>query len=139
MGTNHYLRRVKPREVHDEYHICKTSAGWVVHFQDSSGPQDEYYGDNEWAPPSFHSVADIRNLLKTGEYQISDEYGRVCAPGEESLREFERLCAWRGGERFEGNPPNPDYPNGEPPYENVMLPGTYRDPEGYVFTRREFS
>lgn len=139
MGTNHYLRRVRPREVHDEYHICKTSAGWVVHFQDSTEHQDEWCGDGEWAPPSFHSVADIRNLLMTGEWQISDEYGRVCEPGEESLRELERLCAWRGGSRFEGKPANPRYPEGEPPYENVMLRGTYRDPEGYLFTTGEFS
>ncbi|MDM8270564.1 hypothetical protein [Thermophilibacter provencensis] len=139
MGTNHYLRRVRPREVHDEYHICKTSAGWVVHFQDSTEYQDEWCDDGEWAPPSFHSVADIRNLLGTGEWQISDEYGRVCEPGEESLMEFDRLCAWRGGKSFECNPPNQRYPEGDPPYENVMLRGTYRDPEGYLFTTGEFS
>lgn len=139
MGTNHYLRRVRPREVHDEYHICKTSAGWVVHFQDSTESQDDYFDDGEWAPPSFHSVADIRNLLKTGEWQLSDEYGEVCEPGEESLRAFDELCAWRGGPSFEGKPPNPRYPEGDPPYENVSLPGSYRDPEGYLFTRKEFS
>lgn len=139
MGTNHYLRRVRPREVHDEYHICKTSGGWVVHFQDSTEAQGEVYDDGELVPPSFHSVADIRNLLKTGEWQISNEYGDVCAPGEESLRELDRLCAWRGGPRFEDKPPNPNYPDGDPPYEHVMLRGAFRDPEGYLFTTGEFS
>lgn len=138
MGTNHYLRRVRPRELHDEYHICKTSGGWVVHFQDSTAHQDEHHGDDGWAPPSFHSVADIRDLLKTGEWQISNEYSEVCEPGEESLREFERLCAWRGGKAFEGKPPNPRYPEGDPPYESVRLNGSYRDPEGYLFTTEDF-
>lgn len=138
MGTNFYLRRVKPREVHDEYHICKTSAGWVVHFQDSSHPQSEYFSDDEWAPPSFHSVADIRNLLKSGEWQISNEYGDVCEPVEESLREFDRLCAWRGGPQWDGAPANPHYPSGDPPYENTALSGSYRDPDGYLFTHTDF-
>lgn len=139
MGTNFYLRRVRPREVHDEYHIAKRSAGWVIHFQDSTECEWDTYDGDEWAPPSFHSVADIRNLLATGDWQLSDEYGEVTEPGEESLRAFDELCAWRGGPRFEGNPPNPYYPEGEPPYESVRLSGSYRDQEGYLFSRGEFS
>ena len=138
MGTNFYLRRVNPRPVHDLMHIAKRSAGWVIHFQDSTeGYAEQHFDDPE--PPEFRSVADIRALLESGEWQLADEYGDAWEPSEESLREFGELCAWRGGPMFEGNPPNPRYPDGEPPYENVALPGSYRDPEGYLFSRGEFS
>lgn len=134
MGTNFYLRRVEPREVHDEYHIAKRSAGWRIHFQDS-----EAYKHDEVPAPSYHSVADIRSLLKSGEYQLADEYGTTWEPGSESLEEFAELCAWNGGPKF--TEPAREYlgaydnPPGVP-YDHA---GGYRDPEGYRFDSREFS
>lgn len=133
MGTNFYIRRVRPREVHDLMHIAKRSAGWVIHFQDSTEGYAEPR-DEAWEPPAFHSVADIRELLKTGEWQMADEYGAVWEPGEESLREFDELCQWRGGPQFEDKPAG-RYPDGEPPYEHT---GGYLDPEGYRFESRYF-
>lgn len=129
MGTNFYLRRVKPREVHDLMHIAKRSGGWLIHFQDSAAGYAEPHDDAP-EPPAFHSVADIRNLLASGEWQLADEYGESWEPGEESLREFDQLCKWRGGPQFDGNPIG-SYPYGEPPYEHT---GGYVDPEGYQFT-----
>lgn len=136
MGTNFYLKRVKPREIHDLMHIAKRSGGWVIHFQDST---EGYADQRDDAPehPSFHSVADIRNLLKTGEWQLADEYGETWGPGEESLREFDDLCKWRGGIQFDGKPTG-RYPDGEPPYNNGMLGNDYKDQEGYQFTSTYF-
>ena len=142
MGTNFYLMRVRPREVHDLMHIARRSAGWVIHFQDST---DGYADprDDMPEPPTFHSVADIRNLLKTGEWQLcSEEYAEDGGPerwepGEESLRKFDELCRWRGGPQFDGRPIG-SYPDGEPPYDNGRIGGDYRDPEGYRFTSRYF-
>lgn len=130
MGTNFYLRKVKPREVHDEYHIAKRSSGWKIHFQDSS----EY--SFEPSSPSYHSVDDIVRHLESGEYQLSDENGNVWAPGEESLGEFMRLCGWNGGSECDGKPCS-RYPDGNPPYYD-MGPRDYRDPQGYIFTPDDF-
>lgn len=139
MGTNFYLRRVKPREVHDEYHIAKRSGGWKIHFQDSTEYQNEFYGDGP-EPPSYHSVGDIRKLLESGEYQLSNEYGDVYEPGYESLREFDELCQWNGGPRFTqpAVPYNGRYDNPPGvPYDHCGT-GGYRDPDGYYFDSREF-
>lgn len=133
MGTNFYLRRVKPREVHDRMHIAKRSCGWLIHFQDSAAGYAESYDDSP-EPPAFHSVADIRNLLASGEWQLADEYGETWEPVEESLREFDKLCKWRGGPQFDGRPVG-RYPDEEPPYEHT---GGYVDPEGYQFTSTYF-
>lgn len=135
MGTNYYLRRVEPRFTHDLMHIAKLSAGWIVHFQDSTDGYADPHDDIP-EPPDFHSIADIRRLLESGEWQIADEYGETWAPGDASLEEFDDICRWRGGPRFEDNPVG-SYPDGEPPYESLM-PNSYRDPDGYVFTRTWF-
>lgn len=126
MGTNFYLRSVKPREVYDEFHIAKRSWGWRIHFQDS-----EEYKYSNIPHPTYHSVSDIRNLLESGEYQLTNEYGETWEPGEESLKEFDELCEWNGGEEYDGKPCG-KYPYGEPPYENEMV-GSYRDDAGYLF------
>ena len=145
MGTNFYLRRVKPREVHDEYHIAKRSGGWKIHFQDSTDAEQSWWeGSGAPQPPSWHSVADLRNLLKSGDYQLSDEYGRVWEPGEDSIREFEELCAWNGGDAFtkpavEKQPDEPYSNLPGVPYDHGAWPDEYRDPEGYAFGRRAFS
>lgn len=134
MGTNFYLRRVKPREVHDEYHIAKQSAGWLIHFQDSTPYQ-------EWNDaPSYHSVDDIMRLLESGEWQISDEYGCVIEPGEDSVKKFEKLCSWVGGKRFEGNEPKPYSRFDDCKDDRPFIPHhDYRDPQGFCFDRQEFS
>lgn len=146
MGTNFYLRRVRPREVHDLMHIAKRSAGWVIHFQDST---EGYADPRDDAPehPAFHSVADIRNLLKTGEWQLcSEEYAEDGGPerwdpGEESLRQFDELCRWRGGPRFTkpAVPYSGTYDH-EPdvPYDQPVGGTAYRDADGYVFDERWF-
>lgn len=136
MGTNFYLRRVKPREVHDLMHIAKRSAGWVIHFQDSSDGYAEPH-DEVPDPPEFRSVAEIRDLLESGEWQLADEYGDTWGLGDESLREFDELCRWRGGPRFEDRPAG-RYPDGEPPYSSDGLGGDYRDEQGYQFTSINF-
>lgn len=132
MGTNFYLRRVKPREVHDLMHIAKRSAGWVIHFQDSTEGYAEPHDDAP-EPPAFHSVADIRDLLESGDWQLADEYGDVWEPGDESLREFDKLCRWRGGPQLEDRHIG-DYPHGDPPYDSVLGASDYTDPNGYRFT-----
>lgn len=68
MGTNFYIRRTEPRLVYDEYHVAKTSAGWLPSFEAHSS----YEGDDR---PSVHSVADIKALVDSGAYTIVDEYG----------------------------------------------------------------
>lgn len=130
MGTNFYLRKVKPRLVYDEYHIAKRSYGWKIHFQDS----EEYkYEDDS---PSYHSVDDIRRLLESGEYQLADEYDTTWKPGEESLKEFDDICKCNGGKEYEGKPCS-KYPYGKPPYDYYDYRG-YRDPKGYHFDSHYF-
>lgn len=115
MGTNYYLRRVKPREVYDEYHICKCSAGWKVHFQDST----EYRWEED--APSYHSTEDIKYLLSTGEYQLMNEYDDIFDPGEASLEKFNKVL------------------NHEPDGDESYVTGSdYRDARGYLFTAAEF-
>ena len=143
MGTNFYLQRVKPREIHDRMHICKRSAGWKIHFQDSADGWADPHVGGQPKPPEFHSVAEIRALLESEEWQIADEYGEVWAPGQESLELFDKLLAWNGGKQFTqpavekspyvpyDNPPNT-------PYDHGGYPGEYRDKDGYAFTSRWF-
>lgn len=137
MGTNFYIRRVKPRVVHDEMHIAKRSWGWVIHFQDSTAGWQHTYPDYEDRPPSFRSVREIRALLETGEYQLADEYDNTWEPGEESLNEFDELCRWRGGDKWEDNPVNYNYPDGDPPYQSVLR-DSYEDVDGFSFTSADF-
>lgn len=140
MGTNFYLRRVKPVEVHPEMHIAKRSAGWRIHFQDSTKGVDapDLY-DVEY--PRFHSVREIRAVLERGEWQLADEYGETWAPGAESVAEFDELCRWNGGPRFTkpAVPYSGDYDH-EPgvPYDQPVGGTAYRDADGYAFDERWF-
>ena len=146
MGTNFYLRRVKPVEVHPEMHIAKRSAGWRIHFQDSTeGIETPDLYDVEY--PRFHSVREIRAVLERGEWQLATEEYEAdgtherWAPGEESLRAFDELCRWNGGSGFTepAVPYSGDYDH-EPgvPYERPVGGTTYRDADGYVFDERGF-
>lgn len=141
MGTNFYLRRVKPVEVHPEMHIAKRSAGWRIHFQDSTEGVEANYFD-EVDAPTFHSVREIRAVLERGEWQLADEYGETWAPGEESVAKFDELCRWNGGPAFT----KPAVPycgvyDHEPdvPYDQPVGGTAYRDADGYVFDERGFS
>lgn len=100
-------------------HLCKASAGWRVHFQDSTCGFEADFCEDE--PPGVHSVADVRALLATREWQLADECGEVWAPGEESMRLLDEICAW--------------WPDGR---ESRALGGDYRDPEGFWWTPTDF-
>lgn len=140
MGTNFYLRRVKPVEVHPEMHIAKRSAGWKIHFQDSTeGIETPCFDDSD--SPTFHSVREVRAILERGEWQLANEYGETWAPEEESVAEFDELCRWNGGPYFT-NPAVPysgAYDHGDGvPYDHPVGGTAYRDADGYVFDERGF-
>lgn len=132
MGINYYLRRVRPREVRDYYHVAKKSYGWVTTFEASDG----YDHTNGWAMfddtpdadarPAVRSVDDIRRLVRDGTFSIVDEDG--C---DVPLDKFESdVVRWGGGrdahgERFD----NP----------RVNTYHHYLDHEGNNFCREEFS
>ena len=133
MGTNFYLFRIKPRAVHDVFHIGKTSVGWKPTFQNSEKLNADQVGFKDghvyWdacdiTPPYYGSVADIRHLLDTGEYAIIDEYGEF--GDENGPYTIERLSEW-GRDK-------PDWK--EPCKENPCY--IYRDAEGFSFTRQDF-
>lgn len=111
MGTNFYIKRTKPREVYDEYHIAKTSCGWLPSFE-AYTPFGE--GDKR---PAVHSVADIKTLVDSGDYIIVDEYDDEC-----DWDEFTKLVLEHGSE-FNSRTHHPDY----------------KDPQGYEFLRYEYS
>ena len=148
MGTNYYIRKARPVEAYPTFHVCKLSAGWNVHFQDSERNNDECAREE---CPAFHSAADIRNLLSSGEWALADEVGRIwegdAVPMAEitlapltvadreqfisdnqeafnygALEEFGRVCSRRGGD-----------------LKDCYLGRDYRDPEGFLFSPTEFS
>lgn len=143
MGTNFYIRCTEPKKDHLRMHIAKRSFGWKIHFQDSDegwtnaddGPQPEH--------PEFHSVAEIRKLLKSKKWQLEDEYGDTWAPGQESVDMLSELLKWNGGTQFTKpavvKQPNTEYDNPpDTPYDHGGYPGEYRDKDGYAFTSRWF-
>lgn len=121
MGTNYYLQRAEPIQVRPCFHVCKRSAGWNVHFQDSTG-QDFEACEIDPRPecPEFRSVADIRELLESGEWLLADENGRTWEGGE-ALDELYDLCNWDGGDMCEDA-------------QDAYMGRDYRDPEGFLFT-----
>lgn len=76
--------------------------------------------------------------VKSGEFQLADEYGETWGPGAESLAEFEELTRWMGGRDCEGKDCS-THPDGKPPWDGAIERGDYRDPEGFLFTDVEFS
>ena len=86
MGTNYYLRSKTPKEYYPEYHLTKTSAGWRPLWQVHTTSSDDM---NE---PNIRSINDIKNLVKSGEWEILDEYDRKI-----SWDEFnDRVINWGG-------------------------------------------
>lgn len=130
MSTNFYLKRVRPREVRDEYHIGKRSLGWKPLFEgyeaNLPGWATVVLQDDEDPRPSVHSTDDIERLLESGEWQLADEYGTEWPPGEESLEAFRsELRDWDGGSTLE--------PKSHAPY------GAVGDAAGHEFLECEFS
>lgn len=111
MGTNFYIRKTKLREVYDEYHIAKTSCGWLPSFQ-------AYTPYCKWDErPSIHSVSDIKKLVDEGSYTIVDEYG-----DEYNWKDFtERVLEF--GSDSNNRSHHPDF----------------RDSEGYEFIIADYS
>lgn len=140
MGTNYYLQRKKPT-LHETIHIGKRSFGWAMHWDScdeinwprwcdedhsySFGPDGD--GAEPVLPHSIHSVEDIRAYLRTGEWDLVNEYGEVY---DDPLAKIDELCQWDGGK--EGwNRNNPD----KPATWELSIPSGYRDSEGQVFDR----
>lgn len=105
MGTNFYIKRTKPRLVYDEYHIAKTSCGWLPSFQAYTP-----FGDSD-ERPSVHSVADIKTLVDGGDYVIVDEEGE-----EYDWKRFTKRVL-EFGDDFHCRSHHPDF----------------KDPQGYEF------
>ncbi len=152
MGTNFYIGTAD-KEARDEYfgwkykltdtptwlyeqHIAKTSMGWLPSFE---------------ASQSIHSVADIKKLYDTGKFVIYDEYGNYY-----NWEEFdERVLKFNGGvlgaiprEKIKQDPNWEFYDRDMPEYRPIShfeyARGRYasdyfKDPEGYEFSRHEFS
>lgn len=111
MGTNFYIKRTKPREVFDEYHIAKTSCGWLPSFQAYTP-----YGEDD-KRPAVHSVADIKMLVDSGEYIIIDEYD-----DEYDWEAFtDRVLEF--GDDFNNSSHHPDF----------------KDNQGYEFIKADYS
>jgi hypothetical protein len=152
MGTNFYLG-TSDKEARDLYfgysyeitdeptwlyqqHIAKTSMGWLPAFEESC---------------SVHSVADIKKLYDTGKFVIYDEYGNYY-----TWEEFdERVLKFNGGvlgaiprEKIERDTSSLYWDNDLPDYRPIShfeygygryASDYFKDPEGYEFSKREFS
>ena len=118
MGTNYYLRRKRPT-IHETVHIGKLSWGWRFCWDSCDMSDWPRWCDRDpdrmhMLPRSIRSVDDIREYLRSGEWDlVSDEDGVI----EDWERELEGMCAWDGG-----------MPGAEP-----RVPHGYEDGEGQVF------
>ena len=100
MGTNFYLRRKEPT-VKDTVHIGKRSWGWLFHWDSCDEidyprwcDEDPSAYQSDSLPHSITCVDDIRAYLKTGEWELVDEYGEVYPDWE---AEIDGFCNWDGG------------------------------------------
>lgn len=132
MGTNFYFH-TKDKECRDHWfdfgeyeltdfpefgysiHIAKTSGGWLPLFQSHN---------------YVRSVADMQRLYESGGFKIYDEYGTEYDwPGFK-----DRVVDFGDGDWGDEKP----YSHFE--YENGRYAYLYhKDPEGYEFTKEEFS
>lgn len=116
LGTNFYIRKKVPT-IHEEVHICKRSYGWRTSWQATT----------EMEPWAITSVEDIREYLRTDDWELVDEYGEV---HEDWEREIDELVNWDGGvggtER-------------KPLEHDVECGYGYRDRENCIFVSGEFS
>lgn len=132
MGTNFYLRQKQPT-VRRTIHIGKRSWGWLFHWDSCDEidyprwcdeDRDQYVHE---LPHSIKSVEDIRAYLRTGEWELVDEYDNVLPDWE---AEIEGFCQWDGG-KSSWNERHPD----KPVKWHVQVPSGYRDSEGQIFDR----
>lgn len=106
MGTNYYLVEKRPT-MRRAIHVCKRSWGWKTSWQstdenewprwcdeDHSLDESGQYATERGLPHSIHSVEDVRALLRTGEWDLIDEYGEVYPDWRIKIDELE---AWDGG------------------------------------------
>lgn len=153
MGTNFYLATTD-KDARDKYfgydyelmddpiwawkiHIAKTSMGWLPLFQSHE---------------CFKSIKQLKELYDTGEFKIFNEYG-----DEYNWSQFdERVLKFNGGVRgavprkkikVDTTSPlhDPRMPDHTPvshfdyKYDYGYANDYFTDPEGYEFTKHEFS
>ena len=132
IGSNFYIRRKQPT-IHETVHIGKRSWGWLFHWDAVDESQWPRWCDEDHVQPypelphSIHSVEDIREYLRTGEWELIDEYGEVYEDWE---AEIDGFIHWDGG-KAGWNERHPD----EPVLWDVHTPSGYHDKEGQVFDR----
>lgn len=156
MGTNYYLRLKEPErskkplleivdwryeklvadpdmevEITDHHavHIAKCSWGWVPSFQHipANMPFDETEMNNDRY--FIRSVEDIRDYMRTGKYEIVDEYGEVYTQAQ-----FEhKVVQWVRRQKENGLEIEP---HNHTDTEDSLY--AYSDPEGYQFCRTCF-
>lgn len=132
MGTNFYLRQKQPT-VRRTIHIGKRSWGWLFHWDSCDEIDYPRWCDEDCdqyvyeLPHSIKSVEDIRAYLRTGEWELVDEYDNVLPDWE---TEIDGFCQWDGG-KSSWNERNPD----RPVKWDVHVPSGYRDSEGQIFDR----
>lgn len=145
LGTNWYIRRKRPT-IYETIHIAKRSFGWCTLWQQtlhgawprwcdedhSHQFEDEYGRTSEpQLPHDIESVEDIRNYLRTGEWEVINEYGEVYDDCEQIIEE---LTSWDGG-KASWNERHPDKPV---TWEMGHHSEGYKDPEGNEFTTQGF-
>lgn len=150
-GCNFYIRRKKPT-IHDTVHICKRSWGWRTSWQETVNDGTEHawprwcdedpgkdesgqYVSERTLPWEIHSVEDIRHYLRTGEWELIDEYGEVYTDWESEIAE---LVEWDGG-KASWNARHPEEPVTWEPKEHDKESGNgYRDHEDNIMVRGGF-
>ncbi len=133
MGTNFYLRRKQPT-IREAIHICKRSWGFYATWQATEPDDWPKWCDEDMMSPTqlpspIRSVDDIRDYLRTGEWEVVDEYGDV---HPDSV--IDDLEAWDGG-KAAYNADRPDQPVTWTPKGG---PCDFKDDEGNRFSRRGF-
>lgn len=140
MGTNFYLVKKVPT-VHETVHICKRSWGWKTSWQATDSYEWPRWCDDDpctnergeyiarHLPDSIKSVDDIVKYLKTGDWNLVDEYGHVY---DDWQTELEELVQWDGG-HHEGME---DY---KPRDHAIECGNGYHDIYGNVFIENGFS
>ena len=132
MGTNFYLRQKQPT-IRRTIHIGKRSCGWLFHWDSCDEIDYPRWCDEDTdqyvyeLPHSIKSVEDIRAYLRTGEWELVDEYDNVLPDWE---AEIDGFCQWDGG-KSSWNERHPD----RPVKWDVHVPSGYRDSEGQIFDR----
>lgn len=132
MGTNFYIREKKPT-IKKAVHIGKRSWGWKFHWDSCDEAMHPRWCDNDPSldtcplPHSIKCVEDVRSFLRTGDWELVDEYGEVFPDWE---AEIDGFISWDGG-KSAYNAKHPDDPLRWEPHE----PSGYHDAEGQTFDR----